>query len=72
MTDDEIKIRNRIIELAKEYGRYGYKRITALLWQEGFIANKKRVERIWREEDLKVQLILHSIKIEDDISKPTL
>ena len=54
LTDDEIKIRARVIELAKKYGRYGYKRITALLWQEGFIVNKKRVERIWREEGLKV------------------
>ena len=54
ITNDEVKIRTRVIELAKEYGRYGYKRITALLWQEGFVVNKKRVERIWREEGLKV------------------
>jgi transposase InsO family protein len=44
----------RIIELASEYGRYGYRRITALLRQEGFYVNHKRVERIWRQEGLKV------------------
>jgi putative transposase len=40
--------------LASKYGRYGYRRITALLKREGFRVNHKRVERIWREESLKV------------------
>jgi len=44
----------RIIELALQYGRYGYRRITALLKTEGFKVNHKRVERIWRQEGLKV------------------
>jgi len=44
----------RIIELARQYGRYGYRRITALLKQEGWIVNHKRVERIWTREGLKV------------------
>lgn len=44
----------RIIELACKYGRYGYRRVTALLRQEGFRVNHKRVERIWRQEGLKV------------------
>jgi putative transposase len=44
----------RIVELATEYGRYGYRRITALLRQEGWRVNHKRVERIWRREGLKV------------------
>jgi transposase InsO family protein len=44
----------RIIELASQYGRYGYRRITALLRQEGWKVNHKRVERIWRLEGLKV------------------
>jgi transposase InsO family protein len=44
----------RIIELAKRYGRYGYRRITALLRAEGWRVNAKRVERIWRQEGLKV------------------
>jgi putative transposase len=40
--------------LATRYGRYGYRRITAMLRQEGFRVNHKRVERIWRKEGLKV------------------
>jgi len=43
-----------ITELAKLYGRYGYRRITALLRQAGWQVNTKRVERIWRQEGLKV------------------
>ena len=43
-----------IIELARQYGRYGYRRITALLRRAGWMVNKKRVERIWRCEGLKV------------------
>jgi len=44
----------RIIELATQYGRYGYRRITALLQQESWSVNHKKVERIWRREGLKV------------------
>jgi putative transposase len=47
-------LRGEIVRLAREYGRYGYRRITALLWWEGWQINHKRVERIWREEGLKV------------------
>ena len=43
-----------MIEMASRYGRYGYRRITALLRREGFGVNHKRVERIWRREGLKV------------------
>ena len=42
-----------LIGLASQYGRYGYRRITALLQQEGWHVNHKRVERIWRQEGLK-------------------
>ncbi len=42
------------MKLACQYGRYGYRRITGLLKQEGFEVNHKRVERIWRREGLKV------------------
>jgi len=44
----------RIVELATQSGRYGYRRITALLKGEGWRVNHKRVERIWRQEGLKV------------------
>ena len=53
--DDE-NLRKEIIQLALKYGRYGYRRITALLQQDGWQINHKRVERIWREEGLKVPL----------------
>jgi transposase InsO family protein len=43
-----------IIRLASVYGRYRYRRVTALLQQEGWRVNHKRVERIWRREGLKV------------------
>ena len=43
-----------MIELATEYGRYGYRRITGMLRGEGFKMNHKRVERLWRREGLKV------------------
>ncbi len=52
--EDEAVLTARIIELAKEYGRYGYRRITALLKTEGWEVNVKRVARIWRQEGLKV------------------
>jgi transposase InsO family protein len=45
---------SRIIELAERYGRYGYRRITGLLREEGWKVNHKRVERLWRREGLKV------------------
>ena len=52
--DDEELLRNCVTSLASKYGRYGYKRITALLNQDGWKVNHKRVARIWREEGLKV------------------
>ena len=51
---DEPRLVKRMIELATEYGRYGYRRITALLREEGFAVNHKRIERLWRQEGLKV------------------
>ncbi len=48
------KVRARIIDLACQYGRYGYKTITSLLQLEGFDAGKDRVHRIWQEEGLQV------------------
>lgn len=52
--DDEQPLTRRIIELASAFGRYGYRRITALLRLEGWRVNHMRVERIWRQEGLKV------------------
>ena len=52
--DDEDELTGRIIQLASCFGRYGYRRIHALLRCEGWNVNHKRVERIWRREGLKV------------------
>jgi len=52
--DDEPRLVAHMIDLASEYGRYGYRRITALLRQDGWKVNHKRVERLWRREGLKV------------------
>jgi putative transposase len=52
--DDEPRLVARMIELASEYGRYGYRRVAALLRAEGFQVNHKRIERLWRREGLKV------------------
>lgn len=51
---DQEALTAAIIELASEYGRYGYRRITALLQEAGWQVGKDRVERIWRREGLKV------------------
>ena len=52
--DDEGSLTADLVALARRYGRYGYRRITALLRHAGWPVNRKRVERIWRREGLKV------------------
>jgi len=52
--DDEDVLTTAILQLASTYGRYGYRRITALLRRAGWRVNHKRVERIWRQEGLRV------------------
>ena len=48
--DDEEELTADLIELARQYGRYGYRKISALLQDAGWVVNDKRVERIWRQE----------------------
>ena len=48
------QVKRDIIELARQHGRYGYRKVAELLRQAGWIINDKRVERIWRREGLKV------------------
>ena len=52
--NDEVALTADIIALATQYGRYGYRRITALLQRSGWLVGIKRVHRIWRREGLKV------------------
>ena len=51
---DEDQLTQAILALAGKYGRYGYRRITALLRNAGWPVGKDRVQRIWRREGLKV------------------
>ena len=52
--DDEEALTADLVALAEKYGRYGYRKISALLKAAGWFVNDKRVERIWRREGLKV------------------
>jgi transposase InsO family protein len=51
---DEQRLTDDIIELANQYGRYGYRMVAGMLNNAGWCVNHKRVERIWRREGLKV------------------
>ena len=52
--DDDDTLRLALIRLAKQYGRYGYRKIAKLLRLEGWVVNHKKVERLWREEGLQL------------------
>ena len=51
---DNDALRLAMIRLAKQHGRYGYRKIAELLRIEGWRVNHKKVERLWREEGLKL------------------
>jgi putative transposase len=50
----ELRLVKRMNELAATHPRYGYRRVWALLRAEGFVVNRKRVERLWRLEGHRV------------------
>ena len=52
--EDAERLTADVIELARQYGRYGYRKIAALLRQAGWSVSDGRVERIWKREGLKV------------------
>jgi transposase InsO family protein len=52
--DDEDALTRAILQLASQYGRYGYRRITVLLQRAGWDVGRDRVQRIWRREGLRV------------------
>jgi putative transposase len=52
--DDEPRLIREMVALATQYGRYGYRRVTKLLHRRGWRVNHKRIERLWRQEGLKV------------------
>ena len=51
---DEEPLRVAILTLASQYGRYGYRRVTSLLAAQGWAVSHGRVERIWKQEGLRV------------------
>jgi transposase InsO family protein len=51
---DEAALRTDVVRLAGRFGRYGYGQITNLLLRKGWQVNHKRVERLWRQQGLKV------------------
>jgi putative transposase len=57
--DDGRELVSRMLGLVKDHPRYGYRRIWALLREEGFKINRKRVYRLWRSQGLKVPVKRH-------------
>jgi putative transposase len=54
-TNKDTELKQHIEQLAKEKPRYGYKRLTLLIRNEGYIVNHKRIYRIYRELNLAVK-----------------
>ena len=52
--EDAERLTADVIELARQYGRYGYRKIAALLRDAGWLVSETRVERVWQREGLKV------------------
>ena len=57
--DGERDLVARMLELVKQHPRYGYRFVWALLREEGFKINRKRVYRLWRQQGLKVPVKRH-------------
>src|SRR5271155_2736583 len=51
----DAELRARLLALAHERRRFGYRRLHLLLRREGFIVNHKRLFRLYREERLMVR-----------------
>jgi putative transposase len=54
LVPDELLLRGRLQLLARRHPRYGYRRIHAILCREGWACNRKRVQRLWRDEGLRL------------------
>jgi len=57
--NQDTALSQRMVEISRQNPRYGYRRVWALLRREGWAVNKKRVQRLWREADLKVPTKQH-------------
>jgi putative transposase len=56
VAEDDAGLRGRLREISRQRPRWGYRRVHATLRQEGWAVNRKRVQRLWREEGLRVTL----------------
>jgi putative transposase len=54
LVPEEVLLRQRLQLLARRHPRYGYRRIHAILRREGWACNRKRVQRLWRDEGLRL------------------
>jgi putative transposase len=54
LVPEEALLRERLQLLARRHPRYGYRRIHAILRREGWTCNRKRVQRLWRDEGLRL------------------
>lgn len=55
LVEAEAAVEDRLVELAKERPRFGYRRLGALLKREGFVANHKRVYRLYKKDNLALR-----------------
>ena len=70
-SDDDAELRARLREIAKLKPRWGYRRAHAQLRQDGREINRKRVQRLWREEGLRVpQKTRKRRRVKDDANSP--
>jgi transposase InsO family protein len=54
LAPEEQLLRQQLRLLARRHPRYGYRRIHAILRREGWACNRKRVQRLWRDEGLRL------------------
>jgi putative transposase len=58
--ENDAGLRERLVALAREKPRFGYRRLHVLLERQGEVVNHKRVHRIYREAGLAWQLLSHA------------
>lgn len=51
---DELAVRARLREISSSFPRFGYRKACAIVRDEGHRVNRKRVQRLWRDEGLRV------------------
>jgi len=54
--DTDAGLVKRIHEIAAKHPRYGYRRVTTLIRRSGWLVNRKRVHRLWKQEGLRVPI----------------